>query len=213
MFGFAYVEGGAWSDDGLKSVARFVDRIERYLDTVREEIKNDVNNKSTIDKAEKELRFWLHNSIKGVTEDSEKLQFNTAIARMMEFINALSKYMKEETKNYAFLKEAVMDFLRILAPFAPHFSEEQWNLLGNENSIFLEKWPTFDPSALVKDEVEIAIQVNGKIKTKMNISTDLDEEGIKKASLENEEIVAAIDGKNVVKVIVIKGRLVNIVVK
>ena len=213
MFGFAYVEGGAWSDDGLKSVARFVDRIERYLDSVREEIKNDVNNKTTIDKAEKELRFWLHNSIKGVTEDSEKLQFNTAIARMMEFINALSKYMKEETKNYAFLKETVMDFLRILAPFAPHFSEEQWHLLGNENSIFLEKWPTFDPSALVKDEVEIAIQVNGKIKAKMNISTDLDEEGIKKASLENEEIVAAIDGKNIVKVIVIKGRLVNIVVK
>ena len=213
MFGFAYVEGGAWSDDGLKSVARFVDRIERYLDTARDEIKNDVNNKTTIDKAEKELRFWLHNSIKGVTEDSEKLQFNTAIARMMEFINALSKYIKEETKNYAFLKETVMDFLRILAPFAPHFSEEQWNLLGNENSIFLEKWPTFDPSALVKDEVEIAIQVNGKIKAKMNISTDLDEEGIKKASLENEEIIAAIGDKTVVKVIVIKGRLVNIVVK
>ena len=213
MFGFAYVEGGAWSDDGLKSVARFVDRIERYLDTAREEIETGSNNKTTIDKAEKELRFWLHNSIKGVTEDSEKLQFNTAIARMMEFINALSKYMKEETKNYAFLKETAMSFLKILSPFAPHFSEEQWSLLGNDNSIFLEKWPEFDPSALIKDEVEIAIQVNGKIKAKMNISTDLDEEGIKKASLENEEIIVAIDAKNVVKVIVIKGRLVNIVVK
>ncbi|MDZ5016885.1 class I tRNA ligase family protein, partial [Clostridium perfringens] len=86
MFGFAYIEGGAWSDDGLKSVARFVDRIERYLDIAREAIEKGENNKTTIDKAEKELNFWLHNSIKGVTEDADKLQFNTAIARMMEFI-------------------------------------------------------------------------------------------------------------------------------
>lgn len=213
MFGFAYVEGGAWSDDGLKSVARFVDRIERYLETAINAIKKGENAKTTIDKAEKELNFWLHNAIKGVTEDSEKMQFNTAIARMMEFVNAFSKYLQEDIMNLEFLRNTCIDFLKILAPFAPHFAEEQWSLLGLSFSIFNEAWPEFDPKALVKDEVEIAIQVNGKIKAKINVPTDLNEEGIKAASLANENIIAATEGKNIIKVIVIKGRLVNIVVK
>ena len=212
MFGFAYTEGGAWSDDGIKSVARFVDRIERTLDSANEAIKAG-NGKSTIDKAEKELNFWRHTAIKGVSEDGDKMQFNTAIARMMEFVNALSKYMQEETKNLDFLKEVILDFIRLLAPFAPHFSEEQWNLAGNATSVFNEAWPTFDPKALVKDEVEIAIQINGKIKNRINVASDLDEEGIKAAALNDDVIKQNTEGKTVVKVIVIKGRLVNIVVK
>ena len=212
MFGFAYTEGGAWSDDGIKSVGRFVDRIERNLEIAREAINSD-NSKTTIDKAEKELNFWLNTAIKGVSEDGEKMQFNTAIARMMEFINALSKYNKEEVKNTSFLKEVCESFIKILAPFAPHFSEEQWSLFGNTTSVFNESFPEFDPKALVKDEVEIAIQVNGKIKAKINVASDLDEEGIKAAALADENIVKNTEGKNIVKVIVIKGRLVNIVVK
>ncbi|MEA5272107.1 leucine--tRNA ligase [Clostridium perfringens] len=213
MFGFAYTEGGAWSDDGIKSVNRFVERIERIIDTAREAISKGENNKTTMDKAEKELNYWRHNTIKSVTDDTDKLQFNTAIARMMEFINALSKYTQEKEMNLDFLKDVVSDYLRLLAPFAPHFSEEQWSLLGNSYSIFNEAWPKFDPKALVKDEVEIAIQVNGKIKNKIMVSSDLDEEGIKAAALADEKIIASTKGKTVVKVIVIKGRLVNIVVK
>ena len=213
MFGFAYTEGGAWSDDGIKSVNRFVERIERIIDTAREAISKGENNKTTMDKAEKDLNYWRHNTIKSVTDDTDKLQFNTAIARMMEFINALSKYTQEKEMNLDFLKDVVSDYLRLLAPFAPHFSEEQWNLLGNSYSIFNEAWPKFDPKALVKDEVEIAIQVNGKIKNKIMVSSDLDEEGIKAAALADEKIIASTEGKTVVKVIVIKGRLVNIVVK
>ncbi|MDK0693107.1 leucine--tRNA ligase [Clostridium perfringens] len=213
MFGFAYTEGGAWSDDGIKSVNRFVERIERIIDTAREAISKGENNKTTMDKAEKELNYWRHNTIKSVTDDTDKLQFNTAIARMMEFINALSKYTQEKEMNLDFLKDVVSDYLRLLAPFAPHFSEEQWSLLGNSYSIFNEAWPKFDPKALVKAEVEIAIQVNGKIKNKIMVSSDLDEEGIKAAALADEKIIASTEGKTVVKVIVIKGRLVNIVVK
>ncbi|MDU5881288.1 MAG: leucine--tRNA ligase [Clostridium perfringens] len=213
MFGFAYTEGGAWSDDGIKSVNRFVERIERIINTAREAISKGENNKTTMDKAEKELNYWRHNTIKSVTDDTDKLQFNTAIARMMEFINALSKYTQEKEMNLDFLKDVVSDYLRLLAPFAPHFSEEQWSLLGNSYSIFNEAWPKFDPKALVKDEVEIAIQVNGKIKNKIMVSSDLDEEGIKAAALADEKIIASTEGKTVVKVIVIKGRLVNIVVK
>ena len=212
MFGFAYTEGGAWSDDGIKSVARFVDRIERNLEISREAI-NSGKSKTTMDKAEKELNFWLNTAIKGVTEDGEKMQFNTAIARMMEFINALSKYNKEEVKNTEFLKEVCESFIKILAPFAPHFSEEQWSLFNNTTSLFNEAWPKLDPKALVKDEVEIAIQVNGKIKNKIMVASSLDEEDIKSESLADEKVKAAIGDKTIIKVIVIKGRLVNIVVK
>lgn len=219
MFGFAYTEGGAWSDEGIKSVARFVERIERILDSSREAIESGNSNKDTMDKTEKELNYWRHFAIKNVTTDAEILQFNTAIARLMEFNNALSKYINEPEKNLTFLKDTLSDFIKLLAPFAPHFAEEQWNLLhpntsgDNSYSVFSTAWPMFIPEALIKDEIEIAIQINGKIKSRINISSDLDEEGIKAAALNSEEIKAATEGKNIVKVIVIKGRLVNIVVK
>lgn len=211
MFGFGYTDGGAWSDDGLRAIARFVDRIERTLDNSIAALNNKDNNKTSIDAAEKELNYWRHFAIKGVSEDSEKLQFNTAIARMMEFTTALNKYLNESNLNADFLKNTIVDYVKLLAPFAPHFSEEQWENLGMSYSVFNESWPVFDSSALVKDEVEIAIQVNGKIKAKIDVPTSLDEEGIKTASLENETIKATLEGKTVRKVIVIKGRLVNIV--
>ncbi len=129
MFGFAYTEGGAWSDEGIKSVHRFVEKIERNLDIAREAIKNGSNNKTTIDAAEKELNFWRHNTIKSVGIDADKLQFNTAIARMMEFINALSKYTQQKEMNLELLKATVEDYIKLIAPFAPHFAEEQWSLL------------------------------------------------------------------------------------
>jgi leucyl-tRNA synthetase len=213
MFGFAYTEGGAWSDDGIKSVHRFVERIERIIETSKELIDSENNKKTSIDKAEKELNYWRHNSIKAVSDDTDKMQFNTAIARMMEFINALSKYTQESEINSTFLKSVLDDYLKLLAPFAPHFVEENWALLGNEFSVFNEAWPVFDAKALIKDEVEIAIQINGKIKSKIVIPSDYNDEQIKVASLEDEAIKNATEGKTVVKVIVIKGRLVNIVVK
>ena len=213
MFGFAYTEGGAWSDEGIKSVHRFVEKIERNLDIAREAIKNGSNNKTTIDAAEKELNFWRHNTIKSVGIDADKLQFNTAIARMMEFINALSKYTQQKEMNLELLKATVEDYIKLIAPFAPHFAEEQWSLLGNEYSVFNTEWPKFDPALLVKDEVEIAIQVNGKIRNKIMVASGLDEEAIKTTALEDAKIKEATAGKTIVKVIVIKGRLVNIVVK
>jgi leucyl-tRNA synthetase len=219
MFGFAYTEGGAWSDEGIKSIARFVDRIERILDSCSDIIASKENIKNEIEKAEKELNFWRHSAIKGVTEDSEILQFNTAIARMMEFTNALSRYINEEQKNPEFLRSCTLDFIRLLAPFAPHFAEEQWNRFNsiscadNSYSVFNQKWPAFNPDALIKDEVEIAVQVNGKIKARINIPSDLTEDGIKEAALNNEEVRQVLEEKILVKVIVIKGRLVNIVIK
>ncbi|WP_333860657.1 leucine--tRNA ligase [Clostridium sp.] len=213
MFGFDYAEGGAWNDDGIKSMSKFVDRIERIVGNIKELINSDENFKNSIDTAEKELNYSRNYSIKSVSEDAGKFQFNTAIARIMEFTNSLYKYIQEDIKNIYLLKDTILDFVKIIAPFAPHFAEEQWETLGQNYSIFNEKWPEFDPKALIKEEVEIAIQINGKIKTKVNIPTNSSDEEIKKLSLSNNNIKPLLEGKNIKKVIVVKGRLVNIVVK
>ncbi len=219
MFGFSYIEGGAWSDDGLKSIAKFVERMERVIDSARDAIESHIEDKSTMDKSEKELNYWRHFAIKNVTTDSEILQFNTAIARIMELTTALSKYMNETEKNLSLLKDTLTDFIKLIAPFTPHFAEEQWNLLYKikdsdiDYSVFNQEWPKLDKKALIKDEIEIAIQVNGKIKTRINIASGLAEDSIKEAALNDSDIKSSIEGKSIVKVIVIKGRLVNIVVK
>lgn len=211
MFGFAYSEGGAWSDEGIKSIARFVDRIERNFETALTRI--GTATRTETGKAEKELLFWNARTIKGITEDAEKMQFNTAIARTMELINAISKYLQETEVNGDVLKGVIHDFIRVLAPFAPHFTEEMWEKFGMPFSVFNEAWPSYDAAALVKDEVEIAIQVNGKIKDRIMVASDSDDEAIKEQSLAAGPVKEAVEGKTVLKVIVIKGRLVNIVVK
>ncbi|MCY6356815.1 leucine--tRNA ligase [Clostridium sp. ZS2-4] len=214
MFGFAYSEGGAWSDDGIKSMARFVDRAERLLEECSNELSNKENTRTSMDKAEKDLNYARHYAIQHVTEDIEKFQFNTAIARMMEFTNSLSKYLNDEkNKNIAFLEETASDYIKLLAPFAPHFAEEHWELLGKNFSVFNETWPIFDSKALIKEEVEIAIQISGKIRARINIPTNLSDDEIKEIALKEETIQSFLEGKNILKVIVVKGRLVNIVAK
>lgn len=212
MFGFSYSDGGAWSDEGIKSMSKFVDRVERNFHNIKDILQSS-DNTEDLRAEEKEILYWNANTLKGVTEDAEKMQFNTAIARMMELTNALAKYISLKVHNHAILKEVTFDFLKILSPFAPHFSEEIWNMFGNETSIFNESWPAFNPEALTKDEVEIVIQINGKIKERIMIPTSASDEEIKKLSLENEDIQKHLEGLTIVKVIVIKGRLVNIVVK
>ncbi len=212
MFGFSYADGGAWSDDGIRSVARFIERVERNFHNIKDILQSS-SNTVEMRREDKDLLYWNANTIKGISEDAEKMQFNTAIARMMELTNALTKYIALKEHNHTVLEKVNADFIRVLAPFAPHFGEEIWHMFGNENSVFDETWPTFDNDALVKDEVEIAIQVNGKIKERIMIPSSASDDEIKELALANETIQNDTDGKTIVKVIVIKGRLVNIVVK
>lgn len=212
MFGFSYAEGGAWSDEGIRSVARFVDRVERNFHNIKDILQSS-SNTDELRTEDKDLLYWNANTIKGVSEDAEKMQFNTAIARMMELTNALTKYIPLKAHNHKVLKKVNADFIRILAPFAPHFGEEIWHLFGNEGSVFDEAWPGYDEEALVKDEVEIAIQINGKIKERIMIPSSASDEEIQELALADATIRKETEGKNIVKVIVIKGRLVNIVVK
>ena len=214
MFGFAYSEGGPWNDDGIKAIARFVNRVERFIDKFIETRNNPGKIKDDMGKDEKELNYVRHYAIKGVTEDAERFQFNTAIARIMELVNALYKYEADvEVKNIKFYEEVVADLIKLLAPFAPHFSEEMWEKLGYEYSVFNQKWPEWDEKALQRYVVEIAVQVNGKVRGRLEVPSKATDEEIEKLALSDKNVKAYVDGKEIKKVIVVKNRLVNIVVK
>lgn len=211
MFGFSYTEGGPWNDDGIKSVAKFLDRIERLVNKV-----NGLKNKNTsFGSEEKQLNYVRNHTIMSLNRDMEVFSFNTAVARLMEYVNALYKYdsQPDDMLNAKFYKECVRDLLLLIAPLTPHFAEELWTNSGNKKSIFLTEYPVHDESALVKDEIEYAVQVNSKIKCKMVISKDATEEEIKAAVLAEEKVVEAIANKSIAKIIIIPARLINIICK
>ncbi len=211
MFGFSYTEGGPWSDDGIKSVAKFADRVERIVLKANE--MDEENTRTDITAAEKALNYAKHYAIKNITRDVEAFSFNTSVARLMEYVNAMQKYDSEVAdKNIVFYKQCALDLVRMFAPFAPHFSEELWEICGNKSSVFEESYPEFDESALVKDEVEYAVQVNSKIKAKMTFAENLSDEEIQAAVCANAEIAPLLEGKTVKKCIIVKGRLINLIV-
>ncbi|MDF2522065.1 MAG: leucine--tRNA ligase [Clostridia bacterium] len=211
-FGFSYIEGGPWSDDGIKAMSRFAGRVERMVERAAELAGQQ--GRSDMSKDEKELDYVRNLAIKSVTKDAEVFQFNTSIAKIMEFLNALYKYDSDAlNKNIAFMKTCVEDMIKLLAPFAPHFAEEMWEKLGGGYSVFNQKWPAWDEKALVKDMVEIAIQVNGKVKGRMEIPSAAEQKEIEKMVMENEEVKPMLEGKQIAKIIVIKNRLVNIVAR
>ncbi|UXJ68013.1 leucine--tRNA ligase [Lysinibacillus fusiformis] len=192
----------AWSTNGLDGARRFLDRIWRLL--VNEEdgtisAKIQVSNDTTLEKS-------YHQTVKKVTEDYEGIRFNTAISQMMVFINDC---YKAEVIPTAYAE----GFVKMLAPMAPHIAEELWKLLGHEGTLSYEQWPTYDESKLVDDEVEVAVQVAGKVRAKIVVAKDASKEDIEKIALADEKVQEYMAGKNLVKVIVIPGKLVNIVVK
>ncbi len=209
MFGFAYIEGGPWNDDGIKAIVKFIDRIERLADKINKLEKSKVNK---IEKDEKELLYATNFAIKNVSRDMETFSFNTAIARLMELLNALSKYDALEIKNVSLFKDCFKNFILLLAPCAPHFVEEIWESLGNKSSVFYQKYPICDDKALVLDEIEIAVQINSKMKLKTLAVSNFNEDYVKENILTNEKIKAEIGDKNIKKIIIVPNRLVNIIV-
>ena len=199
MFGFNYVDGGPWSDTGLKAIDRFYNRVIRLIET------DNLN-----DKYYDEIDKVLNNTIKNVTIDTEKFQFNTSISRIMEYLNILYKFINSKTSfNKYYLEQLVL----LIAPFAPHLSEELWHNLGHNSSVFNEKWPTYDESKIVSDTVTIAISVNGKLRSTIEVEKDLDETTIKEKAMIDEKIKKYMEGKEIVKTIVVPNKIINIVVK
>ncbi|GBY76022.1 leucine--tRNA ligase [Staphylococcus aureus] len=191
----------AWSEKGLDGSRRFLDRVWRLMVNEDGTLSSKIvttNNKS-LDKV-------YNQTVKKVTEDFETLGFNTAISQLMVFINECYK-VDEVYKPY------IEGFVKMLAPIAPHIGEELWSKLGHEESITYQPWPTYDEALLVDDEVEIVVQVNGKLRAKIKIAKDTSKEEMQEITLSNDNVKASIDGKDIMKVIAVPQKLVNIVAK
>ena len=184
-----------WNNDGVSGARKFLDRVWRLF---AEDKKVDAENKN--------LEKIYHQTVKKVTEDYESLSFNTAISQLMIFVNTVNK---EES----FPMEYRIGFIKLLNPIAPHITEELWSMLGNNDTIAYESWPVYDESKLVVDEIEIGVQVNGKLRGSIKVTNDTTEEDMVKLALENENVSRHTEGKEIIKTIVIKRRIVNIVVK
>ncbi len=197
MFGFNYVEGGPWTDDGIIAINKFYRKVERLCEAIKE----DDLRYNDIDKV-------LHNSIKVIRNDIEKFQFNTSMSKIMEYTNILVKYEQSGIPRYY-----IEQLLLLLAPFAPHLTEELWQSIGNEYSIHNQSYPEFDEKVLIEEEKEIAVQVNGKLRATIKINISDSEDEVKEKALNAENVKKHTEGHEIVKIIVIKGKIVNIVVK
>lgn len=208
-----------WSDEGVEGSYRFLNRVYRLaMETVERSsseqnnaekpIENEKNNSD-----DKELLLMMNAAIKKVTEDAGgRFNFNTAISSIMELVNECYRYKELDNARIDFLVEAVKNVIILLYPFAPHIAEEMWKAFDS-GRLGEQQWPSYDESALIRDEVEIVVQINGKIKEKLMVDSNLDKKGLEDFVMSNENVINLIDGKNVIKVIPIPGRLVNIVVK
>lgn len=202
-----------WSEQGVEGCFRFINRVYRLVDELAEIAKSNAEVKA-VTKEDKAMRLVIHSTLKKVTADlSEKFGFNTAIAALMELINEMYKYKELDTRNEGIIREGIETIVTILAPFTPHVGEELWTMIGKEGSVFDISWPKYDEAALVQDEVEVIVQVNGKLRAKISMDANISKEDMEKVALENDKVKAAIEGKNIVKVIAVPKKLINIVVK
>ncbi|MBC6695988.1 leucine--tRNA ligase [Terrisporobacter mayombei] len=202
-----------WSEQGVEGCFRFINRVYRLVDELGEIAKSNAEVKA-VTKEDKAMRLVIHSTLKKVTADlSEKFGFNTAIAALMELINEMYKYKELDTRNEGIIREGIETIVTILAPFTPHVGEELWTMIGKEGSVFDISWPKYDEAALVQDEVEVIVQVNGKLRAKISMDANISKEDMEKVALENDKVKAAIEGKNIVKVIAVPKKLINIVVK
>nr|WP_216367412.1 leucine--tRNA ligase [Anoxybacillus sp. EFIL] len=190
----------AWSTKGLDGARRFLDRVWRLF--VEED--GQLNPKIVDNPGTDTLERVYHQTVKKVTEDYEALRFNTAISQLMVFIN-------EAYKAPVLPKVYMEGFVKLLSPVCPHIAEELWEKLGHNNTIAYEAWPAYDEAKLVEDEVEIVIQVNGKVRAKLHVPADATKEQLEQLAMEDEKIKEQIEGKTVRKVIAVPGKLVNIV--
>lgn len=205
-FAFSYTMGGPWSDTGIEGMARFFKKIEKMFDMLK-----TIGTTSIDEHNDQNLLYAKNFALDNISRNIEDFQFNTAIARLMEYTNAIYEYLKANRINRPLLQECWDDYIKMLAPFAPHMAEELWEYMGHSSSVFNEKWPTVDTEKLIKENMNIAYQVNGKLRGTFSISKDsAEQEIIEKAVSLAEKYVK---NKKIIKTIYIKQKLVNIVIE
>ncbi|HYV36956.1 MAG TPA: leucine--tRNA ligase, partial [Gemmataceae bacterium] len=193
-----------WSMRGVEGVFRFLNRVWRLIIDDRAEAMTLPANVQDVPPSKETLRK-LHQTIQKVTEDLDAMRFNTAISAMMELSNHLTR---EEVRS----KSVLDTFVLLLSPFAPHLAEELWSILGHRDTLAYEPWPSYDPALTKADEIEVPVQVNGKLRSKVTVPAGINEATLREAALADERIRELIAGKQVRKVIVVPGKMVNIVV-
>jgi leucyl-tRNA synthetase len=194
-----------WSTAGVEGISRFLARVWRLFLEENQEGQWDISPSLCEGEPDKAQNKVLHATIKKVTEDIETLSFNTAIAQMMVCVNAFTGSTQRPRKS-------LKTFLQLLNPFAPHITEELWERLGFPGVLSREPWPAFDPSALVEDELELVVQINGKVRDKLTVPRDATHAAVEAAALASPKAQEWTAGKTIRKVIVVPGKLVNIVV-
>ncbi len=204
-----------WSDSGLEGAHRFINKVYRLIDSFLKDQKNNpIGTLSTLNKAQQEMRHKTHQTLKKITDDMDRRHlFNTVIAALMELSNSLLKFTDTDTVSMAVRQESLTILLKTLSPIAPHICHYLWQELGNTKAIINEPWPITDESALVQDEIQIIVQVNGKLRAKLMLDATLDKTAIETQALAHENITKFTEGKDIVKVIIVPNKLVNIVVK
>ncbi|MCI7612468.1 MAG: leucine--tRNA ligase [Selenomonadaceae bacterium] len=205
-----------WSDEGVAGASRFLKRVWRIMETFEAQIKagQDEYDVSSLTEEEKELRRVLHTTIKKVTEDiRDRFMFNTAISSIMELVNAFYAFQNSETVNGNLVREVSVAIIKMLAPFAPHITEELWSILIGQGSVHQQRWPECDEAATVKAEVQIVLQINGKVRDRIMIATGISREEMEVAAKANARVQELTAGKTIVKMICVPDKLVNIVVK
>lgn len=202
-----------WSDQGVEGSYRFLGRVWRIIDAYQQAAAKNVTGDLT--KEETALRRELHRVIKKVTEDLDNnFNFNTAISAVMELVNAMYQHKdKNESVNANLANELTRNLVLLLAPFTPHITEELWHELGQTDSVHAQQWPVYEEAALVVDEIELAVQVNGKVRDKIVVATSATKEEIEEQAFASDRVKEFTDGKTVAKVIIIPGKICNIVVK
>jgi len=207
-----------WSDLGVEGAYRFLSRLWRivaHFAPVLPDV-SDEYDISALTKEEKELRRVLHSSIKKITEDiQERFNFNTAISTIMELVNAMYVYKEQQpaAPHASLMRETVSALLKMLAPFAPHISEELWFTTISGESVHKQSWPTYDPEAIKREEVEIVLQVNGKMRDKIVVPVTLSPDELERLALAQEKVKSMLEDKQIVKIISVPQKLVNIVVR
>lgn len=205
-----------WNDTAVEGAYRFINRVWRAVDELKPYLADEAVDALSLTEDEKKLRLAVHAGIKKVTEDCERFSFNTAISSIMEMVNALYAYKEKtsaESYNKAVITEAVENLIILLSPFVPHAAFEMWENIGKSEDLSYCGWPVYDEAALKVSSVEIAIQINGKIRDKMLISPELTPEEMKAAALESDAVKELVGGKEIVKCIAVPKKLINIVVK
>lgn len=205
-----------WSDQGVEGCYRFLNRIWRLVtDGVELYTGDRCYELRELSQMDKDLLYVINHTVKKVTNDiEERFNFNTAISAVMEMVNALYQYRDKDGFNPVVFRDGIEKLVVLMAPFAPHIAEELWHLIGNEtSSVHSQKWPDYDPEALIKDEITIVVQVNGKVRSRINIPADMDEETVKRTALEDEKVRNYIEGQTILKVVAVPGKLINVVVR